>query len=262
MASLKLIHLVYAVVAMVVVIVAAFLATAYLFNAPVTSAIGNGWKQVAGVSAYTVGGRLYVSFIGIEGCQFCAAERYALFAALSNFGNWTYYGSAVTLSALPTGNLTTNPEPYSLFYKASEGDWTLNFLSPHLSYTSNYIDFVSTETLDNNGNPLQNPTAIQNGYLSKYDSGGSVPFTVVGGNFYEIGAGESLVPNGIPVLFNPNGVGYMPSYIISNFNTSGSQMNSSITTESNYISAIICFDISNAAPACSTSAIKLISSKL
>lgn len=258
----KLIHLTYMVIAMVLIITVAFLITAYFSSPQLTSSVGNGWRQVANVQTYTVGGKLYLSFIGIEGCQFCAAERFALFDALSNFGNWTYYGKPVTLGTLSTSNSTINPQPYSIFYKASEGDWTLNFLSSNLRYVSNYVDFVNTDTLDNSGNPLQSLDAIQNGYLSKYDSGGSVPFTVIGGNFYEIGAGDSLVPNGVPIIFRDNGTGYPPSYIIGSFNITGSALNIAITTESNYISAIICFDIGNVASICNNQSIKAISSKL
>jgi hypothetical protein len=227
-----------------------------------TASVGNGWQQVAGVQPLTVSNKLYITFIGIEYCQFCAVERFALFDALGNFGNWSYYGSQLSISTLPTNNLTTNPSSSALFYKAGEGDWTINFLASSLQYTSNYIDFSPVEVSDNSGNQLQTPTPVQSGYINKYDPGGSVPFTVVGGNFYEIGAGSSLDLNGSPIIFAPNGTGYKPSYIIGEFNIASSAMHSAIQTEANYISALICFDINNAAPVCSNPAITAISSKL
>jgi hypothetical protein len=259
---IKVMHLIYAIISITAIIIVAIVYVAF-FSAPVnTASLGNGWKGVMGAQPFLVGNNLYVTFIGIEGCQFCAAERYALFDALGNFGNWTYYGNLVNLSTLPTSNLTVNPQPYSLFYKASEGDWTINFLSPHLKYSSDYVDFTAAETLDNSGSPLQSLDAIQSGYISKYDSGGAVPFTVIGGNFYEIGAGDSLISNGAPIIFRYNGTGFLPSYIIANFNITGSAMDNAIKTEADYISAIICFDIANAAPVCSNPEIAAISSKL
>ena len=217
-----------------------------------------------GLQPFTAGGQLYVSFIGIEGCQFCAAERYALFDALSNFGNWTYYGRVLSISTLPVENLTTGPEPAAdaLFYKAEEGDWTLNLLATRLSYTSNYVDFASAETLNNANEALQSLSAIQSSYINKYDAGGSVPFTVIGGNFYEVGVADSLAPAGVPIIFESNGTGYMPEAIISQFNLTGSAINSGITEEADYISALICFDINNAAPVCSSSQISSLESNI
>ncbi len=261
--KLKLMHLIYATVIMVVVIIVVVLIVT-LYSSPVqSSSVGNGWHQVVGLQPFTVGNQLYVTFVGIEYCQFCAAERYALFDALSNFGNWTYYGKIISLSTLPVENLTTGSEPASdaIFYKAGEGDWTLNFLATHLSYTSNYIDFSSAETLNNQQSTLQTLTAIQSSYLNKYDSGGSVPFTVIGGNFYEVGVGTSLAPDGTPIICFQNvtgcttSTGYKPDYIISQFNLTGSQINTGITEEADYISALICHDINNAAPVCSSSAV-------
>ena len=268
--KLKLMRLIYAVVAMVAVIVITVLIAAFSASPVQNTSVGNGWHQVVGLQPFTVGNQLYVTFIGIESCQFCAAERYAIFDALSNFGNWTYYGKMVSLNTLPVENLTTGAESASdaIFYKAGEGDWTLNFLATHLSYTSDYIDFSSAETLNNGGSALQSPSAIQSSYLNKYDPAGSVPFTIIGGNFYEVGAADSLVSTGTPIICFQNvtkctpSTGYMPDYIISQFNLTGSAINLGMTEEADYISALICFDINNAAPVCSSSAVSSLESNI
>ena len=261
--TIKLMHIIYVAIALVVVLVAAAIVTSFL--SPASSAkvlVGNGWYQVTNVGSFTIGSKLYVTFIGIESCEYCAAERYALFYALSNFGNWTYYGKPLTINTLPVDNYTTNPQSDALFYKAAEGDWTINFLASALSYTSNHVDFAPVEAADNAGAQLQSPNSIQNGYMTKYDPSGAVPFSVIGGNFYEIGAGNSLVQNSVPIIFMQNGTGYLPSKIIGAFNISGSTINKGITEEADYISALICADINGSAPICSSPAISAIASKL
>lgn len=259
---LKLMHLIYMIIAMAAAIVVAFVAIAYLSPASHSASVGNGWNQVTATQPLMVNNKLYVAFMGIESCEYCAVERYAIFDALSNFGNWTYYGKQININTLPVQNLSTNPQSDAIFFKSSEGDWTLNFLASQLKYSSDYISFSSAEFSDNSGNQLQSPTPVQSGYLNKYDPGGSVPFTVIGGNFYEIGCTYSLCSGGRPVIFSQNGTGYNPDYIIASFNLTNSALHYAIQTEANYITALICFDINNAAPVCSSSAITAISSKL
>ncbi len=256
----KLTYLIYIAVVLAAVIVAIFVMTAILSKTSGTVPIGNGWNEVTANKPFTVGNSLYVTFVGIEGCKFCAAERYALFSALSNFGNWTFNGKTITLSTLNTSNLSAEPQPYTLFYQAAEGGWTINFLARNLGYTSKYIDFSSVEVLNNYNAQLQTPNAIQTGYLNKYDPEGSVPFTVIGGNFFEVGAGNSMVPGGIPITLIDGGLA--PDAFISEYNSSGSAVNSAITTESNYMTAMICHDISNAAHVCSVPEISSIEGRL
>jgi hypothetical protein len=251
--KLKTMILMFAV--LIIVVVAAVLYIVFFINGSATHSVGNNWFSINGASPITTNGKLWVNFIGIEGCQYCAIERYALFDALSNFGNWTYYGKKVELNTLPVSNKSTTPQTNTLFYHAYEGDWTLNFLNPHLKYTSNYVNFTSEELYNDqypNPSPLQTLTPLENKYISKYDSGGAVPFSLIGGTFFEIGAGNSLAPGGTPIIFAPNGTGYMPEYIISEFNTTGSNINQGITKEAGYITAMICRDINNAAAICSS----------
>ena len=255
--KLKVKHLLYFIFILVGVIVVIIAYLLIFVNGSVTSPVGNGWYSIKGASAVFSSTKLTLNFIGIETCQFCAAERFAIFEALSNFGSWSYYGSPLNMSTMPVDNYSSNPEPDALFYHAEEGDWTLNFLNPHLVYTSNYVNFTSVEVSNNAGEPLQSVNSYENDYLSRYDPGGAVPFTIIGGNFFEVGAGESLINSatGRPILFNSSGVGFSPSYILNQFNTPGSVINKGITKEADYISALICKDISNASAVCSNPAI-------
>jgi hypothetical protein len=252
----KLHTLIYMFVALLAVIIISVLYLLFFVNGSATKSIGNNWFSINGAAPVINNGKLWVNFAGIEGCQYCAIERYALFDALSNFGNWTYYGKIVKLNVLPVTNYSSTPQTNAFFYHAYEGDWTLNFLNPHLIYTSKYVNFTSEELYNDqypNPSPLQAFTPIENDYATKYDPQGAVPFSLIGGNFFEVGAGSSLVDNGFPIIFAANGTGYMPSYIISQFNITGSNINKGITQEADYITAMICKDISNAAQVCSSS---------
>lgn len=252
--KIKLRNMILMIVAIIVVVSAIFVYLLVFVNGSATAAIGNNWYNIKAASPIINNGKLWVNFAGIEGCEYCAIERYAIFDALSNFGNWTYYGKIINISTLPVDNYSNTPEVNTLFYHAYEGDWTLNFLNPHLIYTSKYVNFTSEELLNDQKppTPLQHLTTLENYYMSKYDPNGAVPFSLIGGNFFEVGAGSSLVSHGTPIIFALNGTGYMPTYIITQFNTSGSIINKGITEEANYITAMICKDIKNSAPVCSS----------
>lgn len=252
--KLKTIIYMFAVLLAVIIVVVLYLL--FFVNGSVTKSAGNNWFSINGVSPIINNGKLWVNFAGIEGCEYCAIERLAFFDALSNFGNWSYYGKAVTLNTLPVTNYSELPQANTLFYHAYEGDWTVNFLNPNLVYTSKYVNFTSEELYNDqypNPSSLQSFTPLENKYVSKYDPQGAVPFSLIGGNFFEVGAGSSLVNNGVPIIFASNGTGYMPDYIINQFNTTGSAINKGITEEANYITAMICKDINNAAAVCSSS---------
>ncbi len=262
--SFKLIHLIYVVIALILVIAGIFTYMAFFLPHTATAQIGNGWTFLPTVQPLIVNGRAYMTFIGAEFCEYCAVERFAVFSALSNFGNWTYYGKTVTTNTLPVYNTTnaTEPQNDALFFKAAEGDWTINFLNPHLQYSSSFVDFSSVEVLNNAYNPLQQMNALQSSYTNKYDPAGAVPFIVIGGNFYIVGPGKSLAPNGVPIIFDSAHVGYPPSYIINQVNQTGSPINIAFNMEVDYISAILCHQLNNAPHVCSVPSISAIEAKI
>jgi hypothetical protein len=109
-----------------------------------------GLDTVAGQPALTTGGKPEVLFIGGEYCPFCAAERWALAAALSRSG--TLSGLSLIHSS-PTDVYANTP--------------TLSFAKA--SYTSKYLAFVPVEWFGEAADPstpfghvyLQQPTAQQ-----------------------------------------------------------------------------------------------------
>ena len=128
-----------------------------------------GLKTISGQPELTVGGKPDVLYIGGEYCPFCAAERWALAAALSRFG---------TLSQLTF--IHSSP---------TDGDVpTLSFY--HSGYTSKYLAFSPVEWFGEATDPstafghvyLQPPTAAQAALFTRY-ANGSVPFVDLGNRY-------------------------------------------------------------------------------
>jgi thiol-disulfide isomerase/thioredoxin len=137
----------------------------------VGSGTATGLRSVSGQPELTVGGKPEVLYMGGEYCPFCAAERWALAAALSRFG---------TLSGLhfihssPTDVYPSTPT--LTFYKSS--------------YASKYLAFAPVEwygEAPDASTPfghvyLQQPTAQQAALFARY-AGGSIPFLDIGNKY-------------------------------------------------------------------------------
>ena len=123
---------------------------AVTFNA-VGAGTATGFQAVTGQPALTAGGKPEVLYIGGQYCPFCAAERWALAAAVSRFG-------------------------------------TLSFDKAH--YTSKYLAFDPVEWFGEAADPgapfghvyLQQPTAQQQALFARY-GGGSIPFVDIGNRY-------------------------------------------------------------------------------
>jgi hypothetical protein len=121
-----------------------------------------GLTPLSGVSELTAGGKPEVLYVGGEFCPFCAAERWALAAALSRFG--TLSGVTFIHSSPTDGDI-----PTLSFYKAS--------------YTSKYLTFTPVEWFGEADDPstpfghvyLQQPTAQEAALFARYAKG-SIPF--------------------------------------------------------------------------------------
>jgi thiol-disulfide isomerase/thioredoxin len=131
-----------------------------------------GLDTVAGQPAFTAGGKPEVLYVGGEYCPFCAAERWALAAAVSRFG--TLSGLSL-IDSSPTDVYASTP--------------TLSFAKA--SYTSNYLAFVPVEWYGEATDPstpfghvyLQQPTAQQRALFARY-GGGSIPFVDIGNRYF------------------------------------------------------------------------------
>ncbi|HSZ43608.1 MAG TPA: DUF929 family protein [Trebonia sp.] len=125
----------------------------------------------SGQTLLTSAGKPEVLYMGGEYCPFCAAERWALTAALSRFGTFT------GLSFIHSSPSDVYPgTPTLTFYKSG--------------YTSRYVSFVPVEwygEADDASTPtghavLQTPTAAQSATFAKYASN-SFPFVDIGDKY-------------------------------------------------------------------------------
>jgi thiol-disulfide isomerase/thioredoxin len=105
-----------------------------------------------------------IVYVGAEYCPYCAAERWALVAALSKFGTFK------NLSYIHSSSSDVDPStPTLTFYKAS--------------YTSKYVDFQTTEAQTITHATLQPLTALDKQVMGKYDVPPYVPTAADDGSF-------------------------------------------------------------------------------
>jgi len=118
----------------------------------------------------TSNGKPVVVYVGGEYCPYCAAERWALTAALSKFGSFSHLGFIHSSSS------DVDPSTPTLTYYKS-------------SYTSKYIDFQPTEAVGlEQGKNLETMTSLDNELFKKFNPGGSFPFVDIGNKYLITGA--------------------------------------------------------------------------
>ena len=128
-----------------------------------------GLKAISGAPELTANGRPEILYVGGEFCPFCAAERWALAAALSRFG--TLSGLHFIHSSPTDGDI-----PTLSFYKSG--------------YSSEYLSFAPVEwygEADDASTPfghvyLQQPTAQEAALFDRY-ANGSLPFVDIGNRY-------------------------------------------------------------------------------
>ena len=123
-----------------------------------------------------------VLYVGAEFCPYCAAERWALIAALDRFGH--FQGIGPMFSA-------PSPESYP---------HTPSFTFVNATYSSKYLAFKSYETQTVDHKTLQSLSKADEAIFAKYDTytyipsigspqyNGSIPFIDVAGQFLQGGA--------------------------------------------------------------------------
>jgi len=124
---------------------------------------------VTGTALTGPGGKPLVFYYGAEYCPYCAAERWALIIALSRFGGF----SGLTTTTSSSSDVYANTPTFT-FHGAT--------------YSSQYIEFQAVETTDRNQKALETPTAAQRALVSRYDTGGSIPFVDFGNRYAFNGA--------------------------------------------------------------------------
>jgi len=140
-------------------------------------AVGNGTAtggpEPVNLTPITQEGKPELLYVGAEYCPFCAAQRWAMVAALSRFGTFT------GLSASHSATEDVYPDTPTFSFYGSV-------------YTSVYLAFtaVETETNEMSGGsykPLQKLTAEQEAVLAESGRTG-IPFLDFGGKFLISGA--------------------------------------------------------------------------
>jgi thiol-disulfide isomerase/thioredoxin len=111
------------------------------------------------------GGKPLVVYVGADYCPLCAAERWALVAALSRFGTFHNLGATHSSSVDSDPNTAT----FS-FHKAS-------FFSRYL--TLNTVELFTNQVQGNFYAPLEKPTALEQQLSQKYDPK-FIPFVYMG----------------------------------------------------------------------------------
>ena len=117
----------------------------------------------------------YFLYVGGQFCPFCAAERWSIVKALSNFGTWS--GLGPDTSADEEAGFSRIP--------------TYNFISA--KYESQFIAFGHKETADRNGKPIpgQDLSDFEKQWVNKYNPKGGVPFLFLNGKYVQLSAGYS-----------------------------------------------------------------------
>jgi len=132
-------------------------------------------QAITGAPALTADGKPRVLYVGAEYCPYCAAQRWAVVAALSRFGTFTGLGQ--------TSSSSTDVYPDTA---------TLSFHGA--TYTSQYLSFTGVEQTDRDQQPLDTLSAADEKILNTYDtkkyvgSDGGIPFIDYGGKFASSGA--------------------------------------------------------------------------
>lgn len=131
--------------------------------------------------ALTQDGKPELLYVGAEYCPYCAAERWALIAALSRFGTFSNLHTARSSASDIYANT-----PTFTFYGAG-------YSSPYLSLSA--VEQTTSQPDGRGGyTPLQSLSAEQQAVFSQFDrppyvsSAGAIPFLDIGGRFVLSGA--------------------------------------------------------------------------
>jgi hypothetical protein len=130
-----------------------------------------GLAAISGQPPLASAGKPEVLYMGGEFCPFCAAERWALVAALSRFG--TFSG----LSLIHSSPADAYPSTPTLSFHGS-------------SFTSKYVSFTPVEWFGEAADPstpfgrayLDRPTAQEAALFSRY-ANGTIPFLDIGNQY-------------------------------------------------------------------------------
>jgi thiol-disulfide isomerase/thioredoxin len=179
-------------------------------------------------------GKSLVFFMGAGFCPFCAAERWAIVNALSNFGTW---------EGLVDDKSAGHDEKYLNIP-------TVSFA--RAKYTSDYVEFVGIETADRNFEPLQELGDKDYEILDTYNPDQIIPFLLIDGQFMQVGAGYS------PQMLE----GMDHAKVKGELANPNSQVGKAMRAEIDNITALICKSTGGKSAACSSENVKNVVGKI
>jgi thiol-disulfide isomerase/thioredoxin len=179
-------------------------------------------------------GKSLVFFMGAGFCPFCAAERWAIVNALSNFGMWE--GLVESASADHDEKYLNIP--------------TVSFVQS--KYESEYVEFVGRETADRNFEPLQELGEKDYEILDTFNPDQIIPFLLIDGQFMQVGTGYS------PQILE----GMDHAKVRAELANPASPVGRAIRVEIDNITALVCKSIGGKASACSSDSIKNLVAKI
>jgi hypothetical protein len=169
-------------------------------------------------------------YYGAEYCPYCAAERWAMTAALSRFGTWS------NLKITASSHTDVAAMTHTLSYRGA------TFTSPYLNFTGiEQFSTVPSSTSSSGFAILENPTAEEQAILAKYSSSkynpnattqGGISFPFVNINNQALISGASYNPT---IL-----AGQTWSQIASGLSDPTNPATQAIVATANYITAAIC----------------------
>jgi Domain of unknown function (DUF929) len=177
-----------------------------------------------------------ILFYGAEYCPYCAAERWALTAALSRFGTWS------NLDITASSETDVYADTHTLSYKSA------SLSSPYIYFRSveQYTNIPTTSGSAGAYTVLQNPTKEEAKVISTFNSPtyipgaqqGQVSFPFISINNVALISGASYNPG---IL-----AGLSWSDIANGLSNPSNPATQAIVGTANYISAAICASTNNA----------------
>lgn len=128
---------------------------------------GTGWEKAPN-SVWSSGGLPVVLFYGSVACPYCAASSWAVYEALSQFGSLSGWSYATSTSS---DVYPSTPE--------------VSLVSTSVASTSLSIDI--REANDPQQITLPPVSPVEQAYVNAYNTGGGIPFLVVGGVYIHVG---------------------------------------------------------------------------
>lgn len=184
-------------------------------------------------------------YVGAEYCPFCAAERWAMTAALSRFGTW----SNLRITASSHTDYAANTHTFS-YYGASYTSPYINFV--HKEVDSNVPDASSSPPYK----PLESLTTQETQIATKYSSSQFFSSSQGGISFPFVTVNNQLLISG--ASYDPTVLaGQSWTQIAGGLSDPSNPVTQAIVASANYISAGICASTKQApASVCTSSGVK------